>query len=173
MLEERLKYLNGSLDGIFEQLLKRIHPVHQTSAASYVIFEQIWSSSHHRYAWRGLSVLDVAFACVPDLSEELHALLSMESRCSIKQETVNKCVRRLNSFQTHLSSRCAGLLDVYTTSDTLHPRGLSYPSPIKGPMAETGIAHHCYTLKVCFTSFIPILAYTPRRDSAHCAVLII
>ena len=107
-LHERLMTLNGTLNGIFEQLLKRIHPLHQVKAANYIRFEKIWQ----KHSGSDLSVLALALACEVDFTKETNDLIICQQHGHCTKEAANKYGQKLHDFEASLSSRCAGLRDV-------------------------------------------------------------
>ena len=149
MLESRLDQLNSSLNGLFEQLLGRLEPVHRASAANYLRFERDWFSSD----WANrqhLTVLHFAFGCEPELGKRVQDLFLNEQAGSTTEETVDCIVQRLNDLQISLNARCAGLLEVTNTSESHLWRRNQYPwlHEIRNRPHTWSLAEQCYLLQV-------------------------
>ncbi|KAI9652359.1 MAG: hypothetical protein M1831_006837 [Alyxoria varia] len=110
-LKERLECLSGNLDGIFEQFLAKIHPVHASYAAKYLNFENAWSESDLEAE---LSIMDIAFAFHPELSSECQRLMSIDRPTAMEEEAMDRCIQGLQDLQVSIQSHCAGLLDIST-----------------------------------------------------------
>ena len=154
MLKDRLEYLNGSLDGIFAQLLERVHPVHQASAANYLLFERMWYSRFGIDSFKAeLTVLDVAFACDLDLKQDIQNLILSNPQDCGSQDTVNALVQRLNDFGPLLRNRCAGLLDVNTACQEPVFRAdepwMGF-NDVDRELPLCPLARHCYHFQVCY-----------------------
>lgn len=110
-LHQRLDHLDRSLDGIFEQFLARIHPVHQVIVANYLYF--VKSSGEETENHEKLNVLDIAFACHAELQKRLTRLLMVDEPAKhIDDGEVLQTMNLLHDLSTSLRSQCAGLLDV-------------------------------------------------------------
>ena len=120
-LEKRLEYLDNTLDGLFGQLLARIHPVDQVSAANYLKFQA--------HAYEDWTITEFAFGCDPELALSLESLV-VESDDNINmKERLYLCMQGLEDLAVELSTRCAGLLDVNLYGDKLSKTGLLFVSP--------------------------------------------
>ena len=102
MLLDRLGLLSGTLDGMFEQLLDRISPVHQEKAAKYLLIEKAY-----RHSGTGISgpvnVLFLAMACEPKLGAEIRHLISAHQNGNTRPAVVAECIRDLQDFEASLS----------------------------------------------------------------------
>ena len=114
MLQARLKYLDGSLDGYFAQLLGRIDQVHRRKAASYLQFLKRWSTDTENQF--DPTLLDMAFACEPELGTELLDLILKASKDVSMHQCEDEFLERLLRMRTWLIGRSAGLLDVRKTT---------------------------------------------------------
>ena len=110
VLTDRLEHLSGSLNGLFAQLLDRIHPLHRASAANYLRFEDRWSKYFE--GAMDLTLLDMAFACEEWLGEALLASISTIDEKSAIRESADESIAKLYELRMWLIGCCAGLLDV-------------------------------------------------------------
>ena len=110
-LKQRLSQLDGTLDGIFAQLLKKVDKIDQGNAANYLLFERDWSVRLKRNLSFG--ILQIAFASEPELGKEIETLIFAEQDGqTVSQAAVDRCLQKLWDLGTFLNSSCAGLLDV-------------------------------------------------------------
>lgn len=106
-LQERVSLLDRSLDGLFSQLLGRIHPVHQHQAANFFHFVTKWKVYHD--CGESLALLHVAFAFCEDLSSYVRSLSDCEE---LQEAQVDQFRQYLEDFRISLLSQTAGLLEV-------------------------------------------------------------
>ena len=119
MLEDRLEYLSTSLDGIFTQLLGKIHPVHQQSASTYLYFENYWHTISYPNSNK-LSIPIMALGCDQRFYSQTRSLMLTDARGPSAQVAVENCFKTLRNLSTQLTSRCGGLLEVKTSSVAFH-----------------------------------------------------
>ena len=153
VLTQRLENLQNTLDGIFGQLLQGLDEVHRRSAANYLQFENHWYSGAPGTTELDLTVLDVAFACEPDLSKHIRDLVLSEQEGLATQDAVDRCKQRLHDFATSLHARCAGLLDVRAdpksgTWNRNVERDYAEPDLPVIEFGERPLAEHCFNLQV-------------------------
>lgn len=128
MLHQRLMLLNNTLDGLFRQLLEKIHPVHRSHTARYVAFLQatqkhpcikIWG----RYQCEKMptSLLDAVFGIEKNLSSSLLAILASQTHIT-NNSNIYECIDGLESLQSMLLTRSAGLLDVGASGCSKSPK---------------------------------------------------
>ena len=161
MLVHRLKHLDPTLQGIFPQLLRRIHPTHRKYAANYVKFVKLWFSEDRNPA-NHLSILAVVFACQQELRKELRGLILAQEAEEKAGTNAIHCLQRLNDFGTKLRSQCAGLLDVNLACRShgsrwserrAWSRNSSVQFDLGGPLKASSLsslAQGCYNLLVCY-----------------------
>lgn len=101
LLQERLKLLDRSLDGLFLQLLKRIQPVYREKAASCIRY----LSECDEYAM----LVPVAFALHPEFTHNMHRVFDSSS---ITNEDVTWLSEEINDIVMILLTQSASLLEV-------------------------------------------------------------
>ena len=113
MLEQRLQRLNNSLDGLFTQLVERIHPIHKINAAKclqYVSHRVSENLSPQR-----TSVLHVAFALQEEFCSNMKVLFHSDT---LSEDRIDLCKETLENLEISTVSQTAGLLEVQTHRDT-------------------------------------------------------
>ncbi|KAL9110593.1 MAG: hypothetical protein Q9227_004951 [Pyrenula ochraceoflavens] len=92
-LKTRLALLKNTLDGIFAQLLSRIHQVDQESAANYIKFQ----AERVRETSKDTTVLDVALGCDKKIAADLQTIfigeLSNAELQKLRKDGVDKDVK--------------------------------------------------------------------------------
>ena len=150
MLESRLGHLNGNLDGLFEQLLGQLDPVHRASAANYLQFERHWQSNIDGFD--NLTILHFAFGCEPELGQRIQDHLLSEQPGLAAKASVDDLVQRLDDLQVSLNARCACLFEI--TNDYDHNKQqtskYSWLQEINSRPVKKSLAQQCYLLQVCF-----------------------
>ena len=106
MLENRLNGLNRSLEGLFSQLMDRIHPEYQTWAANYMKFLSCW-----RLAFQETqpTLLHLIFNCHHDFESAMQSIFDTEG---LKDSKLSFRVNFIEDIRVSLLVRTGGLLEI-------------------------------------------------------------
>ena len=99
-LKKRLQETNRTLDGLSEQLVKRVHSIHRKSSAKYL--KMLFLQETCSFQWCLFS-----FLVASDLN--IRAKLEWDVKENTNWEKLEK---RLLDIELHLTARCAGLVTV-------------------------------------------------------------
>ena len=133
MLEERLEHLESSLDGLFAQLLGRIHPVHRPRAADCLRYVSRRVDSDLEPG--RVSLLHVGLAVDNEFSSNIQDICTKTMNDTSK---IERCLQRLESYSTSIVAQTAGLLDVHAHHT---------PSAIQHHRYKIGV--ECYGVSPC------------------------
>ena len=117
MLKQRLEMLNSSLDGLFSQLLNRIHQVHQEPAATLFAIALEWNLT----AKTDMTLLHMAFIRHPELGATLQDLLEADEP---EKDRIHWCYEQLNDLEIPLVTQSAGLVEVVSQKCSSDDRNL-------------------------------------------------
>ena len=137
LLRERLRLLNGSLEGLFLQLLKRIHPVHQRAAANCLLY--VSERVRKDLSPERVSILHTAIAVDEELSRAFDDILEGES---FNSGEYRQCVQKLTSMEVSLVVQSASLLEVSSIREKCE--GNTYTELCNwGPKSENDTFRRC------------------------------
>lgn len=153
MLQERLKQLNNSLEGLFTQMIQKIHPTHRALAAEYVKLLLRWNEmpiSRGVYPCRGdLTLFHVAFALHPEVCQKMHDLMTTGS---LEERGSTQCLALIEDIKLQVVARTGGLLDIFEQKHGLNDDGTHKELPcvsVHGKESHSSIRHFvdtCYHL---------------------------
>ena len=145
MLQQRLDMLKGSLDGLFAQLLGRIHHVHRAKAADILSFLLQWNEP--------ATLVHMAFALQPDFTSKMYRIFDSEE---ITDETVKWLFDQMEDLAMTLLTQTASLIEINVdkssiASDESH-FAVMPPGMLSSSLASfIRLCNHCYWfVKVTF-----------------------
>ena len=122
MLRDRLRLLDSSLDGLFSQLLHRIHPVHREKAA--FIFHFVTGCINLDMFYSYPPFLNLAFAFDKQLLQNVKKLLlSDDGDNDAGGSLLSSCCRQLDDLLVSVQTQTAGLVDLTESRCSLECRG--------------------------------------------------
>ncbi|KAI9686097.1 MAG: hypothetical protein M1822_004081 [Bathelium mastoideum] len=169
-LERRLDHLDNTLEGLFEQLLRRIHLVHRSSAANYIKFELIWNSPELGFDDE-LTIMDVTFACDVELGSDLQELAVMDqNQVIVLRQAADRCAQKLHAFAVALCTQCAGLLDVNLSRRSLTRKArfmIDTPEKYRNSatdwnLSQIGQLYHHYQVRLILSDEL-LPSYCPQN----------